>query len=100
MEITVLQGLLIAIIVAWGGWVSLTTIQNNGSVKTLLNDNANIRTDLVDAIKHMDKSSSDMQASFREMRDEVKTDIQSLSGRLDTFISTEIQALKVITGNK
>lgn len=86
--------------VGWMGWLSLTTIQNKVKINTLTNNNAAIEKDLAEALKHMEKTSQEMKASFKEMREDVKSDINSLSGRLDTFMRTEIDALKIITGNK
>lgn len=88
------------IFVGWLGWLSLTTIQNKVKINTLVGNDEVLERDLGEALKNMERTSEDLKNSFREMRQEVKSDISSISGRLDTFMRTEIDALKIITGSK
>lgn len=99
MEVTLID-ILKTVALAWAAWISATTIRNSLALKSVSIENKGIKDDLLQAINHMDKSSEDMKESFKEMRAEVKNDINDLSNRFDTFISTEINTLKILTGNK
>lgn len=60
--------------VGWVGWISITTIQNNSKINSLM--------------------------SIKDGMVGLKDDIKGLSNRLDTFLNREIETLKDIAERK
>lgn len=84
---TELVAVLLAITLAWAGWVSIVTINNQKSLSNLQNANAALHKDMEDI-------SNTLKESFADMKSDVKDQIDKVNTRLDIFLRDEISVLK------
>ncbi len=85
----ILTNLLITVFLGWGGWISFMVIKNGLKINDLTNKNEGF-------LKEFEQTCQELKDSFSSMKDEVKGDIKSINGRLDTFMKAEIDTLKEI----
>lgn len=88
-----MEALLIAIAIAWAGWVSVTLI-------LMLVKNSNSQRDVKALFHRFDAFCDDLKKDFSNMKSEVTTDIDAINGRFDLFLKSEIDTLKDIAKQK
>lgn len=88
-----MEALLIAIGIAWAGWVSVTLI-------LMLVKNSNSQRDVKALFSRFDEFCLDLKNDFSVMKSEVTADIDEVNKRFDQFLKSEIDTLKEIAKQK
>lgn len=80
---------ILAIVLPWAAFITKVTFDNQAKLRLSEQSNEDFKNEF-------EKTCKDLTERFKEMKDDVKEDIQKLNQRMDIFFSKELEALKNI----
>lgn len=90
----VIEGAIITGSLAWIAWISVFAIQTNIKANKSLSNDAMAQKEINSIVEGMKTMTTELKSSFKELVNEVKTEMKNTNQRLDTFMKEEMTTLK------
>lgn len=97
---TVIITAALSCLVLWMAWISVFAINTNNKANISLSNDAMAQKEIQSIITGMEKMTTELKASFKELVNEVKAEMKTTNTRLDNFVKEEMDTLKNIVNKK
>ena len=91
---TVLIGSVASAFLIWMGWISVFAINTNTKANKSLSNDAMAQKEIQSIVDGMEKMTTELKSSFKELVSEVKNEMKTTNNRLDKFVVDEMNLLK------
>lgn len=87
-------------LVLWMGWISIFAINTNNKANISLSNDAMAQKEIQSIVNGMEKMTTELKSSFKELVNEVRAEMKTTNSRLDSFVKEEMDTLKSIVNKK